>query len=190
MFHGTVTEELTSHEEWSHYNDNIIEDQKDFVFVKFNGLHLKSMENLQSCISLRVCIFSNNFITDIHPLQSCSKLIKLDLHGNQGATYEDEIDNIKYTISKINEILAHTSPVLIVQRWIRGFLVRKSLRPLFLHRRHHPKIIREYEAKWIYVTETHEDKLIRDVVYQPETNIKANLAHWKYDKQKLWVNFH
>ncbi|XP_051712321.2 leucine-rich repeat and IQ domain-containing protein 3 [Oryctolagus cuniculus] len=289
MFHGTVIEELTSHEEWSHYNDNIIEDQKDFVFVKFNGLHLKSMENLQSCISLRVCIFSNNFITDIHPLQSCSKLIKLDLHGNQikilpdakfwsgmknlkllylhdngftklknacelsacpnlialtmfdcpvslkkgyrhvlvnsiwplkaldhyvisdeeiiqnwhlperfkthnhrlyfnfcpalrkGATYEDEIDNIKYTISKINEILAHTSPVLIVQRWIRGFLVRKSLRPLFLHRRHHPKIIREYEAKWIYVTETHEDKLIRDVVYQPETNIKANLAHWKYN---------
>lgn len=83
MFHGTVTEELTSHEEWSHYNDNIREDQKDFVFVKFNGLHLKSMENLQSCISLKVCIFSNNFITDINPLQSCTKLIKLDLHGNQ-----------------------------------------------------------------------------------------------------------
>lgn len=83
MFHGTITEELISHEEWSHYNQNIIEDQKDFVFVKFNGLHLKSMENLQSCISLRVCIFSNNFITDISALQSCIKLIKLDLHGNQ-----------------------------------------------------------------------------------------------------------
>ncbi|XP_012515106.1 PREDICTED: leucine-rich repeat and IQ domain-containing protein 3 [Propithecus coquereli] len=128
MFHGTITEELTSHEEWSHYNENIIEDQKDFVFMKFSGLHLKSMENLQSCVSLRVCIFSNNFITDIHPLQSCIKLIKLDLHGNQGITYEDEIDNIKYIISKINEILAHNSPVLIVQRWIRGFLVRKNLR--------------------------------------------------------------
>ncbi|XP_036046293.1 leucine-rich repeat and IQ domain-containing protein 3 isoform X3 [Onychomys torridus] len=89
MFHGTITKELTCHEEWSHYNDNIIEDQKDFVFVKYNGLHLKSMENLQSCISLRVCIFSNNFITDIQPLQSCIKLIKLDLHGNQIKTLPD-----------------------------------------------------------------------------------------------------
>lgn len=46
----------------------------------------------------------------------------------QGSTYEDEINNIKHVISKINLILAHNSPVLIVQRWIRGFLVRKSLR--------------------------------------------------------------
>uniref|UniRef100_A0A8C5L1T7 Leucine-rich repeat and IQ domain-containing protein 3 n=1 Tax=Jaculus jaculus TaxID=51337 RepID=A0A8C5L1T7_JACJA len=83
MFHGTITQELINHVEWSHYNENIIEDQKDFVYVKYNGLHLKSMENLQSCISLRVCIFSNNFITDIHPIQNCVKLIKLDLHGNQ-----------------------------------------------------------------------------------------------------------
>ncbi|KAF4021670.1 hypothetical protein G4228_013713 [Cervus hanglu yarkandensis] len=83
MFHGTIIEELTNHREWSHYNENIIEGQKDFVFVKFSGLHLKSMESLQSYISLRVCIFSNNFITDIRPLQSCMKLIKLDLHGNQ-----------------------------------------------------------------------------------------------------------
>ncbi|XP_005656186.1 leucine-rich repeat and IQ domain-containing protein 3 isoform X4 [Sus scrofa] len=236
MFHGTITEELTSHKEWSHYNENIIEDQKDFVLVKFNGLHLKSMEGFQSYISLRVCIFSNNFITDIHPLQSCIKLVKLDLHGNQikslpeskfwsglknlkllylhdngfaklrnvcvlsacpslialtmfdcpvslkkgyrhvlvngiwplkaldhhvisdeeiiqnwhlperfkaynhrlffnfcpslkkGSTYEDEIGNIKYITSKINEILSHNSPVLIVQRWIRGFLVRKKMR--------------------------------------------------------------
>uniref|UniRef100_I3NC57 Leucine rich repeats and IQ motif containing 3 n=1 Tax=Ictidomys tridecemlineatus TaxID=43179 RepID=I3NC57_ICTTR len=235
MFHGTITKELTSHEEWSHYNENIIEDQKDFVFVKFSGLYLKSMEYLQSYISLKVCIFSNNFITDIHPLQNCIKLIKLDLHGNQiknlpdtkfwsglkylkllylhdnafaklknlcvlsacpslialtlfdcpvslkkgyrhvlvnsiwplkaldhhvisdeeiiqnwqlperfkaynqrlffnfctalkkGTTYEDELNNIKYVISSINKILAHNSPVLIVQRWIRGFLIRKKL---------------------------------------------------------------
>ncbi|XP_060248426.1 leucine-rich repeat and IQ domain-containing protein 3 isoform X3 [Meriones unguiculatus] len=90
MFHGTITKELTSHEEWSHYNENIVEDQKDFVFMKYNGLHLKSMESVQSCISLRVCIFSNNFITDIYPLQSCIKLIKLDLHGNQIKTLPDK----------------------------------------------------------------------------------------------------
>ena len=97
MFHGTITEELTNHREWSHYNENIIEDQKDFVFVKFSGLHLKSMERFQSCISLRVCIFSNNFITDIHPLQSCIKLVKLDLHGNQ-------VSNSHFSYLHINEV--------------------------------------------------------------------------------------
>uniref|UniRef100_A0A8C9A287 Leucine-rich repeat and IQ domain-containing protein 3 n=1 Tax=Prolemur simus TaxID=1328070 RepID=A0A8C9A287_PROSS len=188
MFHGTITEELTSHEEWSHYNENIIEDQKDFVFMKFSGLHLKSMENLQSCISLRVCIFSNNFITDIHPLQSCIKLIKLDLHGNQGTTYEDEIDNIKYIISKINEILAHNSPVLIVQRWIRGFLVRKHLSPLLLCKKQQEKIIRGYETKWIYITKEYEDKLLKDIFFKPETNKKGKLARWKHvNFREIWV---
>ncbi|XP_021567713.1 leucine-rich repeat and IQ domain-containing protein 3 [Carlito syrichta] len=289
MFHGTVTRELTRHAEWSHYNENIIEDQKDFVFIKFNGLHLKSMENLQSCISLRVCIFSNNFITDIHPLQSCIKLIKLDLHGNQikslpdtkfwsglknlkllylhdngfvklknvcvlsacpnlialtmfdcpvslkkgyrhvlvnsiwplkaldhhvisdeeivqnwhlperfktcnhrlffnfcpalikGATYEDEIKNIKHVISRINEILAHNSPVLIVQRWIRGFLVRKKMSPLFLCKKQQVKIIREYETKWICITKGYEDELLKDIFFKPETNAKGKLAYWKHN---------
>uniref|UniRef100_A0A8C6QCZ6 Leucine-rich repeat and IQ domain-containing protein 3 n=1 Tax=Nannospalax galili TaxID=1026970 RepID=A0A8C6QCZ6_NANGA len=88
MFHGTITKELINHEEWSHYNENIIKDQKDFVFVKYNSLHLKSLDSLQSCISLKVCICSNNFIIDIHPLQSCIKLVKLDLHGNQIKTLE------------------------------------------------------------------------------------------------------
>ncbi|XP_004410891.1 PREDICTED: leucine-rich repeat and IQ domain-containing protein 3 [Odobenus rosmarus divergens] len=287
MFHGTITEELTSHEEWSHYNENMIEDQKDFVFVKFSGLHLKSMENLQSCISLRVCIFSNNFITDIHPLQSCIKLVKLDLHGNQikslpdtkfwsglkklkllylhdngfaklknicmlsacpslialtmfdcpvslkkgyrhvlvnsiwplkaldhhvisdeeiiqnwhlperfkayshrlffnfcpalkkGSTYDDEIYNIKHIISKINEILAHNSPVLIVQRWIRGFLVRKNMSPL-LCKKHQEKFISECETKWIYIQKGYEARLFKDLFFQPETNITGKFTHWKH----------
>lgn len=288
MFHGTITKELTSHEEWSHYNENIIEDQKDFVFVKYNGLHLKSMENLQSCISLRVCIFSNNFITDIQPLQSCIKLIKLDLHGNQiktlpdrnfwgglknlkllylhdngfaklknicvlaacasligltmfdcpvslkkgyrhvlvnsiwplkaldhhvisdeeiiqnwhlperfktfnhrlffnlspalikGTTYEDEINTIKHVISRINGILAHNSPVLIVQRWIRGFIVRKHLRPYFTRKRPPQKIIKVLETKWICVDGRHEDKFLEDIfLFKPESNTKGKVAHWK-----------
>uniref|UniRef100_A0A8D0YXB4 Leucine rich repeats and IQ motif containing 3 n=2 Tax=Sus scrofa TaxID=9823 RepID=A0A8D0YXB4_PIG len=190
MFHGTITEELTSHKEWSHYNENIIEDQKDFVLVKFNGLHLKSMEGFQSYISLRVCIFSNNFITDIHPLQSCIKLVKLDLHGNQGSTYEDEIGNIKYITSKINEILSHNSPVLIVQRWIRGFLVRKKMSHLFLHKKHQEKITNKCETKWIYIQKGFEDKLYKDLFLQPGTNKTEKLSHWKYGKKKLWVNFH
>uniref|UniRef100_A0AAA9TUE9 Leucine rich repeats and IQ motif containing 3 n=3 Tax=Bos TaxID=9903 RepID=A0AAA9TUE9_BOVIN len=189
MFHGTIIEELTNHREWSHYNENIIEDQKDFVFVKFSGLHLKSMENLQSCISLRVCIFSNNFITDIRPLQSCMKLIKLDLHGNQGSTYEDEIDNIKYIISKINEILAHNSPVLIIQRWTRGFLVRKKMSHLFLYKKHE-KSISECEKRWIYKHKGFDNKLFKELFFQPGTNITEKFARWKHGKKKLWVNFH
>ncbi|KAL6091925.1 hypothetical protein STEG23_025883, partial [Scotinomys teguina] len=290
MFHGTITKELTSHEEWSHYNDNIIEDQKDFVFVKYNGLHLKSLENLQSCISLRVGIFSNNFITDIQPLENCIKLIKLDLHGNQiktlpnrsfwgglknlkllylhdnsfaklkkicvldacasligltmfdcpvslkkgyrhvlvnsiwplkvldhhiisdeeiiqnwhlperfktfnhrllfnlcptlikGTTYEDEIKNIKHIIARINGILAHNSPVLIVQRWIRGFIVRKHLSPLLKHKTPKDKIIRVLETKWICIDrkQKNEDKLLEDILLlKPEPNIKGKAAHWK-----------
>ncbi|XP_034356845.1 leucine-rich repeat and IQ domain-containing protein 3 [Arvicanthis niloticus] len=288
MFHGTITKELTCHEEWSHYNENIIEDQKDFVFVKYNGLHLKSMENLQTCISLRVCIFSNNFVTDIQPLQSCKKLIKLDLHGNQiktlpdrifwsglknlkllylhdngfaklknicvlsgcvsligltmfdcpvslkkgyrhvlvnsiwplkaldyhvisdeeiiqnwrlperfktfshnlyfnlypalikGTSYEDEIKNIKHIISSINEILAHNSPVLIIQRWIRGFIVRKHLSPYLTRKRHPGKMIRVLETKLICIGRSNEDKFLEDIfLIKPESNIKGKVAHWK-----------
>ncbi|XP_058159345.1 leucine-rich repeat and IQ domain-containing protein 3 [Dasypus novemcinctus] len=289
MFHGTITRELTSHEEWGHYNENIIEDQKDLVFIKFNGLHLKSMENLQLCISLKVCICSNNFVTDIHPLQSCLKLVKLDLHGNQikilpdtkfwsgmkklkllylhdngfvklknvcvlsacpnlialtmfdcpvslkkgyrhvlvnsiwslkaldyhvisdeeivqnwhlperfrtynhrlffnispalrkGSTYEDEINNIKHIISKINEILAHNSPILIVQRWIRGFLARKKLSHLFLNKKQHEKFKSHCESKWIYIHKGYKDKLLKDLFFKPETDIREKISHWKYN---------
>ncbi|XP_037356247.1 leucine-rich repeat and IQ domain-containing protein 3 isoform X1 [Talpa occidentalis] len=291
MFHGTITKELTSHEEWRHYNENIIEDQKDFVFVKFNGLHLKSMENLQSFISLRVCIFSNNFITDIHPLQGCIKLVKLDLHGNQikslpdttfwsrlknlkllylhdngfvklrnictlsacpnlialtmfdcpvslkkgyrhvlvnsiwslkaldnyvisdeeiiqnwrlperfktcnhrlyfnfcpplkkGSTYEAELNDIRYIIAKINEILAHNSPVLIVQRWTRGFLVRKKLRPLFSYKKQREKFMKESKTKWIYLPKGYEDSFFKDLFIQPETSIKSKCAYWRHNMQ-------
>ncbi|XP_016072304.1 PREDICTED: leucine-rich repeat and IQ domain-containing protein 3 [Miniopterus natalensis] len=289
MFHGTITKELINHEEWSHYNQNIIEDQKDFVFVKFCGLHLKSMEKLQSCVSLRVCIFSNNFVTDISPLQSCIKLVKLDLHGNQvkhlpgakfwsrlknlkllylhdngfaklknvsmlsacpclvaltmfdcpvslkkgyrpvlvnsihtlkaldhhvisdeeiiqnwylperfktynhrlffnfcpplkkGSIYEDEINNIKFVISKINTIMAHNSPILIIQRWIRGFLVRKGLSSLFLYKKHQKKIISECETKWIYVHKRYEDGVFKDLIFKPETSITGKLARWRHN---------
>ncbi|XP_060058162.1 leucine-rich repeat and IQ domain-containing protein 3 isoform X2 [Erinaceus europaeus] len=289
MFHGTITKELTNHEEWRHYNENIIEDQKDFVFVKYTSLHLKTMECLQSCISLKVCIFSNNFITDIHPLQNCIKLVKLDLHGNQikslpnttfwsglknlkllylhdngfsklknvcmlsacpnlialtmfdcpvslkkgyrhvivnsiwplkaldyyvvsdeeiiqncvlperfktcnhrlffnfcsslkkGSNYEDEINNIKYIMSTINEILAHNSPVLIVQRWIRGFLVRKSLSHFLLYKRQQEKFMNEYKSRWIYICKSYEDKLFKDLFIHSETNIRGKLARWKYN---------
>ncbi|XP_070259479.1 leucine-rich repeat and IQ domain-containing protein 3 [Myotis yumanensis] len=288
MFHATVTKELINHKEWSHYNENIIEDQKDFVFVKFTGLHLKSMESLQSCISLKICIFSNNFITNISPLGSCIKLVKLDLHGNQikslpdvrfwsrlkslkllylhdngfaklknvcmlsacpslialtlfdcpvslkkgyrhvlvntilplkaldhhvisdeeiiqnfhlperfktynhrlffnfcpplkkGSTYEDETNNINFVISKINEIMAHNSPILIIQRWIRGFLVRKILSHYFSYKKPQEKFISECKTKWAYKHKKYEDMIFKDLIIKPETNITGKLARKKH----------
>uniref|UniRef100_A0A674JRR6 Leucine rich repeats and IQ motif containing 3 n=1 Tax=Terrapene triunguis TaxID=2587831 RepID=A0A674JRR6_9SAUR len=205
---------------------------KDLVIVQLNGLYLKNVRHLQYCVLLKVCILSNNYITDIDALECCTHLVKLDLHGNQiqhlpGPTFwegmkelnllylhdngigkldnvhslsfcpnligltlfdtplslriayrhivvnsifslkaldyyvisdeeivenwklpqkykpfspsffldfchaprkvsnYEEINVVKDIIAKINHILAHHSPVVIVQRWIRGYLTRK-----------------------------------------------------------------
>ncbi|XP_055978879.1 leucine-rich repeat and IQ domain-containing protein 3 [Sorex fumeus] len=289
MFHGTVTDELTHHEKWRKYNENVVEEKKNFVFVKFNGLQLKSMENLQSCVSIKVCIFSNNFITDIHPLQNCKQLVKLDLHGNQiknlpnaefwsgfknlkllflhdngitklknicalsacpslialtlfdcpvslkkgyrhvvvnsilplkaldyyiisdeeivqnwqlperfktynirlffnfcpalkkGSTYENEMDNIKYIISNIDRILAHNSPILILQRYVRGYLVRKALSPFFFNtKKKKHKCMTDYKAKWICIHKGYDNQLF----VQSETNIQGKYLRWKRVSQR------
>ncbi|KAK0063567.1 leucine-rich repeat and IQ domain-containing protein 3 [Biomphalaria pfeifferi] len=49
---------------------------------------------------------------------------------NANPTYSTELEVIKGIMMKVNRILAKHSPVLIVQRCIRGFLVRKRLRRL------------------------------------------------------------
>ncbi|XP_075471927.1 LOW QUALITY PROTEIN: leucine-rich repeat and IQ domain-containing protein 3 [Ascaphus truei] len=41
--------------------------------------------------------------------------------------FHDEMKVVKDIITTINHILAHYSPVLVVQRWIRGYLTRKTL---------------------------------------------------------------
>nr|XP_013800580.1 PREDICTED: leucine-rich repeat and IQ domain-containing protein 3 isoform X1 [Apteryx mantelli mantelli]XP_013800581.1 PREDICTED: leucine-rich repeat and IQ domain-containing protein 3 isoform X1 [Apteryx mantelli mantelli]XP_013800582.1 PREDICTED: leucine-rich repeat and IQ domain-containing protein 3 isoform X1 [Apteryx mantelli mantelli] len=40
---------------------------------------------------------------------------------------EEALNRVKDVISKINRVLAHHSPIIIVQRWIRGYLTRKRL---------------------------------------------------------------
>ncbi|XP_060058163.1 leucine-rich repeat and IQ domain-containing protein 3 isoform X3 [Erinaceus europaeus] len=111
----------------------------------------------------------------------------LYLHDNgfsklkNGSNYEDEINNIKYIMSTINEILAHNSPVLIVQRWIRGFLVRKSLSHFLLYKRQQEKFMNEYKSRWIYICKSYEDKLFKDLFIHSETNIRGKLARWKYN---------
>ncbi|XP_048458189.1 leucine-rich repeat and IQ domain-containing protein 3-like [Rhincodon typus] len=46
---------------------------------------------------------------------------------SQISTWCTELRWIRSLLSTINNILAHRSPVLIIQRWFRGFLVRKKL---------------------------------------------------------------
>ncbi|XP_030061567.1 leucine-rich repeat and IQ domain-containing protein 3 [Microcaecilia unicolor] len=216
-------------------NQRVANELKDLVLVRLNKLLLQDMIYLQHCISLKICILSNNCISNISPLKSCSRLVKLDLHGNQiqllperefwskmgdlkllylhnngigkltnveslsgcpsltgltlfdtplslnknyrhiivnsiwplkaldnyvisdeeiiedlslnekfkalnphlflhflpvlrkEASFQDEINVVRDIISKINQILAHNSPVLIIQRRIRGYLTRKRL---------------------------------------------------------------
>ncbi|XP_042322131.1 leucine-rich repeat and IQ domain-containing protein 3 isoform X2 [Sceloporus undulatus] len=41
--------------------------------------------------------------------------------------FQEEMKMIREIISKINFVLSHHSPVLIIQKWIRGYLIRKRL---------------------------------------------------------------
>ncbi|XP_051855378.1 leucine-rich repeat and IQ domain-containing protein 3 isoform X2 [Antechinus flavipes] len=43
----------------------------------------------------------------------------------KGSNYEKELFQMNYVISKINRVVAHNSPVVILQRWIRGHLTRR-----------------------------------------------------------------
>nr|KAF6444368.1 leucine rich repeats and IQ motif containing 3 [Molossus molossus] len=107
-----------------------------------------------------------------------------------GSTYEDEINNIKFIILKINEIMAHNSPILIIQRWIRGFLIRKRLSSLFLYKKQQEKVINERDIKCICTHKRYEDKVFKDLILKSETNKTGKLARRKYGKKKLWVHFH
>ncbi|XP_020650339.3 leucine-rich repeat and IQ domain-containing protein 3 isoform X1 [Pogona vitticeps] len=42
-------------------------------------------------------------------------------------TFQEEMKRVREIISKINYVLAHHSPVVIIQKWIRGYLIRKRL---------------------------------------------------------------
>ncbi|XP_036613696.1 leucine-rich repeat and IQ domain-containing protein 3 [Trichosurus vulpecula] len=233
MFHGRESEKRSSSQESKKTSENELNDGKDSVLLNLHGSHLCALEGSQCSSSLRICILSKNFIIDMSPLGSCTKLVKLDLHSNQirivpdkdfwgemkelkllylhdnsfvklknvcslsgcpnlialtlydcpvnlkkgyrhvvvnsiwslkildhyvisdeevienwplperfkalnrrlfcditpvvvkDTNYEKEVDQVNCVISKINEIVAHNSPVVILQRWIRGHLTRR-----------------------------------------------------------------
>ncbi|XP_060088005.1 leucine-rich repeat and IQ domain-containing protein 3 [Heteronotia binoei] len=208
---------------------------EDTVLVHLHALYLKDVGYLQYCGSLKICILSGNFLSNIDALESCTHLIKLDLHSNQmedlpgpvfwgnmknlhllylhdnmisnfenvhslsfcpnlialtlfntpvslkiayrhivvnniislksldyyvisdeeiieswrlpekykpfthnffvdicplpgkKTTFQEEMKTVREIVSKINHILSHYSPILIIQKWVRGHLLRKRL---------------------------------------------------------------
>ncbi|CAH2311037.1 leucine-rich repeat and IQ domain-containing 3 [Pelobates cultripes] len=82
---------------------------------------------------------------------------------------QSEMKDVRDLFTKINHVLAHCSPVLIIQRWIRGFLTRKRLGIISpvkiqkkkIHILHSPR--KEDDIDGIHVTKI----LIRDLSALP-----------------------
>ena len=51
----------------------------------------------------------------------------LSIINIQGDTLAEELSKIYDMILRIDSVLAHHSPVVIIQRWIRGWLTRNRL---------------------------------------------------------------
>ncbi|MBN3313239.1 LRIQ3 protein, partial [Atractosteus spatula] len=72
----------------------------DVALVNLGGLKLKDLNSLDCCTSLKICIVSNNYITNIDALIHCTSLVLLDLHGNQitqlpGSTFWEGMTNLQ-----------------------------------------------------------------------------------------------
>nr|XP_021482951.1 leucine-rich repeat and IQ domain-containing protein 3-like [Meriones unguiculatus] len=142
-------------------------------------MHLEVLESLSHCNAGN--LLGGNLVWMATVLQLLLQaLCQQPSERALGTSYEDEMKDIKLVISRINEILAHNSPVLIVQRWIRGYLVRKHLSLHLINKRPPKSMIRVLAAKWIYIGGRREDKILEDVFhFKPESNIKAKVAQWK-----------
>ncbi|XP_001340019.5 leucine-rich repeat and IQ domain-containing protein 3 isoform X1 [Danio rerio] len=71
---------LLDHGYWISEGDK---DLTDIVMVRLNSLLVKSLDQIGSCKTLRICILADNFLTRIEPLMECTSLVKIDLKGNQ-----------------------------------------------------------------------------------------------------------
>lgn len=52
-------------------------------YLNVSSQQLSSLGALEMCVSLRICILPDNYITEFDALARCSNLWALDLHGNQ-----------------------------------------------------------------------------------------------------------
>ncbi|XP_074858662.1 leucine-rich repeat and IQ domain-containing protein 3 [Carettochelys insculpta] len=121
---------------------------------------------------------------------SPSLLLDFCTAPSKEATVEENINVVKDIISKINRILAHHSPILIVQRWIRGYLTRKRFSKISLAevllKRHY---IRD-GAKYIYSQSTLPVCNSKSSIYhiiKPEQNTEDKML--TSGKQVLYMNY-
>ncbi|KAB0343392.1 hypothetical protein FD754_020318 [Muntiacus muntjak] len=77
MFHGTIIEEQTNHREWIHYNENIIEDQKDHFCSSLPGTKFWGQLKKLAFLYLHDSGFAE--LKNIRMLFACSSLINWHL---------------------------------------------------------------------------------------------------------------
>ncbi|XP_078687299.1 uncharacterized protein LOC144919665 isoform X1 [Branchiostoma floridae x Branchiostoma belcheri] len=66
--------------------------------------------------------FGGRFCT-LHP----SLFINVGPNTRRDATLEEELEDVNDLLQAINVLLAHCSPVLVIQRWVRGHLGRQTV---------------------------------------------------------------
>ncbi|XP_032814621.1 leucine-rich repeat and IQ domain-containing protein 3 isoform X2 [Petromyzon marinus] len=94
--------------------------------VCLSQARLGSTGDLARCHSLRFLHLGNNCIRRVEALGSCPRLLELDLHSNQ-ISYIAKMQHFQRLLKDINAVLARHSAVHIIQRWLRGHLVRARL---------------------------------------------------------------
>lgn len=55
----------------------------DVHLIQLRSRRFQSLGDVPLCVRITVCDLSNNYLTEFDALQSCIRLIYLDLHGNQ-----------------------------------------------------------------------------------------------------------
>ncbi|XP_051509948.1 leucine-rich repeat and IQ domain-containing protein 3-like [Myxocyprinus asiaticus] len=73
---------ILDHGHWASESEKA-SDLQDIVMVTLSNLLLKNLDQIESCRTLRICLLADNFLTRIEALMECTRLVKLDLKGNQ-----------------------------------------------------------------------------------------------------------
>ncbi|XP_051949955.1 leucine-rich repeat and IQ domain-containing protein 3 [Xyrauchen texanus] len=73
---------ILDHGHWASESEEA-SDLQDIVMVKMSNLLLKNLDQIEYCRTLRICLLADNFLTRIEALMECTRLVKLDLKGNQ-----------------------------------------------------------------------------------------------------------
>lgn len=58
-------------------------DLADVKYLNMSAIHLHTVRPVDLCSALRICVLSNNYITNFEALGQCRQLLFLDLHDNQ-----------------------------------------------------------------------------------------------------------